>query len=218
MSTAILACQTLKGELELAIKNTKSDYPVFYIESGLHNNPDCLRERIQQEIDRLVLDNVSVILLLFGYCGHGLLGIKSDRAKLVIPKVEDCIPLLLGSCERKKWISQEMGTYFLTKGWLEGEKNLLNEYDYCCKRYGHARAFKVMQTMLASYKRLMIIDTGAYPIDSITPRTQNFANELGLQHEVTDGSIRIITKLLKAQWDEEFLVLEKGQEITLNMS
>ncbi|WP_094606161.1 hypothetical protein SPSIL_039980 [Sporomusa silvacetica DSM 10669] len=214
MGMAILACQTLQGELQQAIKNTKVDYPVLYIESGLHNKPECLRQRIQQEIDRL--DNVSVILLLFGYCGHGLSGIKSDKAKLVIPKVDDCIPLLLGSCDAKKRISQEVGTYFLTKGWLDGEKNLLNEFDYCVKRYGYSRALQIMKVMLNGYKRLMIIDTGVYPIDAITPKTECFARKLGLKHEVTDGSLRIITKLLQGQWDREFLVLEPGQAIILS--
>ncbi len=214
MGTAILACQTLRDELKLAIKETGVDFPVIYVESGLHNTPELLHKRIQEEINRI--DNIDVILLLFGYCGNSLLGIKSDKAKLVLPKVDDCIPLLLGSCEARKNVSKEMGTYFVTKGWLDYENNLLWEYDRCVKRYGQARASKIMKIMLGHYKRFMLIDTGAYPIAGILPQTQDFADRLNLRHEVTQGSLRLFHKLLQGPWDEEFLVLEPGTAVTMS--
>jgi hypothetical protein len=213
MGRAILACQTLQAELALAIKETGVDFPVIYIESGLHHTPELLHKRIQNEINRI--DNVDEILLLFGYCGNSLLGIKSDKAKLVLPKVEDCIPLLLGSCEVKKTISKEMGTYFLTKGWLEYENNLLKEYERCVKRYGQARSSKIMKIMVGHYKRFMLIDTGAYAVESILPQTQDIAARLNLCHEVTKGSLHLINKLLQGEWDEEFLVLEPGEAVTI---
>lgn len=214
MGTAILACQTLQDELKLVIKETGVDFPVIYVESGLHNTPELLHKRIQEEINRI--DNVDIILLLFGYCGNSLLGVKSDRAKLVLPKVDDCIPLLLGSCEIKKNISKEMGTYFLTKGWLDYENNLLQEYNRCVIRYGQARTSKIMKVMLGHYKRFMLIDTGAYSVESILPQTREFAERLNLCHEVAPGSLRLLYKLLQGEWDEDFFVLEPGQSITMH--
>ncbi|CVK19368.1 DUF1638 domain-containing protein [Sporomusa sphaeroides] len=214
MGTAILACQTLRDELKLTIKETGVSFPTIYVESGLHNTPELLHKRIQEEINRI--DNIDVILLLFGYCGNSLLGIKSDKAKLVIPKVDDCIPLLLGSCEARKNISKEMGTYFLTKGWLDYENNLLREYDRCIERYGQVRTSKIMKIMLGHYKRFMLIDTGAYPVEEVLPRTQAFAERLTMQHEVAQGSLRLFHKLLTGPWDEEFLVLEPGNAVTMS--
>lgn len=214
MGTAILACQTLRDELKLTIKETGVSFPTIYVESGLHNTPELLHKRIQEEINRI--DNIDVILLLFGYCGNSLLGIKSDKAKLVIPKVDDCIPLLLGSCEARKNISKEMGTYFLTKGWLDYENNLLREYDRCIERYGQVRTSKIMKIMLGHYKRFMLIDTGAYPVEDVLPRTQAFAERLTMQHEVAQGSLRLFRKLLTGPWDEEFLVLEPGNAVTMS--
>lgn len=208
-----MACQTLRDELSLAIKETGVDFPVIYVESGLHNTPELLQKRIQEEINRI--DNVDVILMVFGYCGNSVLGIRSDKAKLVIPRVEDCIPLLFGSCEARKNKSKEMGTYFLTKGWLDYEKNLLWEYDRCVERYGPQKAFKLMKIMLGHYKRFMLIDTGAYSVESVLPRTQDFAAKLNMRHEVAPGSLRLFHKLLLGQWDEEFLVLEPGQTIEM---
>ncbi len=214
MRTAILACHTLQNELKMAIKEAGVDFPVYYIESGLHNTPELLHQRIQGEINRI--DNVDVIILVFGYCGNSLLGIKSDTATLIIPRVDDCIPLLLGSCEARKAISKEMGTYFLTKGWIDNENNMLQEYERCVQRYGQARALKVMKVMLAHYKRFMLIDTGAYPVESVVPVTQDFADKLGLRHEVAPGSLRLLHKLLQGPWDEEFFVLKPGQALTMN--
>ncbi len=213
MGTAILACQTLQAELALAVQKTKVDFPIIYVESGLHYTPDLLHKRIQEEINRI--DNVDTILLLFGYCGNSLLGIKSDKARLVLPKVDDCIPLLLGSCEVRKNISKEMGTYFLTKGWLDYENNLIKEYERCIERYGQSRTSKIMKIMLGHYKRFMLIDTGAYSLDSVLTQTQDIAGKLNLCHAVTPGSLRLFYKLLQGEWDEEFLVLEPGEAVTI---
>jgi hypothetical protein len=210
----ILACQTVREELRLAITDTGCNYPVVYIESGLHNRPESLQRRIQDQLN--MIDNVDVVLLVFGYCGNGLLGVKSAAFKMVIPRVDDCIPLLLGSAEARRRISQEMGTYFVTKGWLDYEQNILWEYDRCISRYGAERALRLMKTMLGNYGRFMVIDTGAYPLDSVTPRTTAFADAMGLRHAIAPGSPRLLHKLLTGQWDEEFLVLEPGREIRLD--
>lgn len=213
MGTAILACQTIQQELTLALKETGKKYPVIYVESGLHNTPELLHTRIQEKINRI--DNVENILLVFGYCGNSILGIKSAKARIVLPKVDDCIPLLLGSCEIRNNLSKEMGTYFLTKGWLDNESNLLCEYERCIERYGPERALRIMKVMLGHYKRFILIDTGAYPLENVLPETRRFAETLHLCHEVVKGSLRLFKKLLLGQWDEEFLVLEPGQEATL---
>lgn len=213
MSTIILACETIKDELERAIEKTKADYPVYYIESGLHNNPSFLHQRIQEEIDKK--ENATKILMAFGYCGNSMLGIKSTRAKLIIPKIDDCISLLLGSAEDRKKLSRQMGTYFLTKGWLQYESNLITEYERCVEKYGQGRALRIMKSMLGNYKRFMVINTGAYPVDSIIERTLDFAAKLNITHEVYDGSPRLFHKLLLGPWDDEFIVLEPGQEFTL---
>ena len=213
MGTIIVACQTIRHEVNLAITETGVHYPVLWIESGLHNFPDRLGQAIQAEINKI--ENVETILLAFGYCGNSLLGINSSRAQLIIPRVEDCISLLLGSYERRQTLDKEVGTYFLTKGWLENEQNLLSEYERCVAKYGKDKALKVMKMMLNNYHRLMVIDNQAYQSEDIVIKTKCFAEALGLNHEIIDGSSRLLKKLLIGLWDDEFAIIKPGEKVTL---
>lgn len=212
MSTVIITCQTIDREVNLAIRETGVDYPVLLVDSGLHNYPDQLRKAIQNQIDKI--DNVDTIIMAFGFCGNGLLGIKSQNARLVIPRADDCITLMLGSYETRKKISKDAWTYFLTKGWLDYERSIVTEYDECVKRYGQERALRVMKTMLSHYRRLMVIDTKAYELEDVLSTTRAFAQTIGMRHEQHAGSMRFLKKLLSGPWDEEFIILKPGQELT----
>jgi hypothetical protein len=214
MSTIIIACNTIADELNLAIKATGVDHPVLWINSKLHTKPEKLREEIQAAISRI--SNVSTIILAFGYCGNALVGIKSEHARIVFPKAEDCISMLLGSAERRRALSKETCSYYLTRGWLESENNLADEYAYCIKKFGPKRALDLMRAILKSYRHLTLIDTGAYDIERLKPRTEELAATLGLCHKVIEGSQRIFHKLLTGPWDEEFVTVEPGREITLD--
>jgi hypothetical protein len=214
MSMIIVACNTIADELNLAIRATGVTHPVLWIDSKLHTRPEKLREEIQGAISRI--SNVSTIILAFGYCGNALVGIKSEKARLVFPKTEDCISLLLGSTERRRALSKETCSYYLTRGWLESENNLEGEYAYCVRKFGPDRALRLMRSILKNYRHLTLIDTGAYDIGPLKPRTEELAATLGLCHKVVEGSHRLFHKLLAGPWDEEFVQVEPGEEITLD--
>lgn len=211
MQTVILACQTMKDEIELVMKESGLDYPVEYLESGLHNSPEDLREKVQEQINTI---NADVILLVFGCCGKGLVGIKSTRAKLIIPRIDDCITLLLGSTEKRRSIPNEISTYFVTKGWLDPEGNIMWSYRSWAERYGEQRALRLTQKMLANYTRFMIIDTGAYNIESIIPKIRDSCEKFNMRYDIVPGSLRLLRLLVLGRWNSEFIVLDPGQETT----
>ncbi len=211
MSTVVVACQTIKREVRLAIRETGVDFPVILIDSKLHNNPDLLHQAIQRQIDQI--ENVDTILMAFGFCGNALVGIGSPGSRIVIPRADDCIALMLGSYELSKNFKNEVGTYFLTKGWLDSEHNVLAEYECCVKRYGNEKAQRVMKVMLGHYRRLMVIDTKAYRLEDILHTTKTFADQMGMAHQEFAGSMRLLNKLLQGPWDDEFIVLEPGQKL-----
>jgi hypothetical protein len=214
VQTVLLACQTIKDEIELVMQQLGINYPVVYFESGLHNTPELLREKLQEQID--ALDNVDVILMAFGCCGNGLVGLKAAQAKLVIPRIDDCITLLLGSTCARKSVPNEVSTYFVTKGWLDPEGNIMWSYRPWVERYGEKKASRLVKKMLNNYTRFLIIDTGAYNIDSVIANILNISKELNMLYEVTPGSLRLLHKLLTGAWDQEFILLNPGQETSLH--
>jgi hypothetical protein len=213
MNTVIVACRTIAEELNAVVSEIDCKYPILWIESSLHIDPQSLKKRIQEELDHI--SNVDQVLLAFGYCGNALLGLKSSNYKIIFPRVDDCITLLLGSCEKRKKVSNEMGTYFLTKGWLDYEKNIWVEYQETVKRYGKIKADKVYKIILQHYKRLGVIETSAFELESFLERTQQIAKDLNLKQEVIPGTLRYIKKLLTGPWDEEFILINPNEVITL---
>lgn len=214
MSTIIVACHTIEDELNLAIRATGITYPVYWVDSQLHIKPEKLREHVQGILARM--SNVSTILLAFGSCGTGLVGIKSEAARLILPKVEDCISLLLGSEERRRNHSRETASYYLTRGWMESEKSIADEYEYCVRKFGSERGARLARTMLKHYRCLTLIDTAAYDIGPYRVRTEELAAKLALTPQIIKGSQRLFEKLLLGPWDEEFVIAKPGQEITLD--
>jgi len=211
MSTVILACRTIAHEIESAIRTTGVPYPVCWVESELHNRPEKLRAEIQSKIDGTT--NVDTIILAFGLCGNGLVGLRSETARLVLPKTEDCIALLLGSQERRTRLAKEAPRYFLTKGWLESETSIAREYDYCVRKFGPQRGLKVMRKMLEGYRYFTFIETCGYDSSPYVAQTETLAREVGLDHQVIEGSSRFFEKLLLGPWDDEFIIVQPGNPV-----
>lgn len=211
MGSIVIACKTLKDELEKAIIETEFKHPVIWIESDYHINPDKLRDRLQQEIDGLA--DVEQVLLCYGSCGNALVGLEATSAKLIIPKIDDCIALLLTKPNQK--LTKIKNTYFLTKGWIDGSKSILNEYTHTLNRYGKEKTDKIFQLMLKQYKYLMLIDTGAYDINKYKSQSKNFAQILNLEFIMEKGQLWFIKKILTGPYDDYFCVIEKGEKVTL---
>ncbi|MDK2986266.1 MAG: hypothetical protein PWQ96_1910 [Clostridia bacterium] len=211
MKNIVLACRTLKDEVELVVKELRVKYPIIWVDSGLHNYPDQLKEALQSQIDKIA--NVDNILLLFGNCGNALLGIRSDIASLIFPKVDDCISLFLGGNEQKKALDREAPSYYLTKGYFESETTLWTEYCYCVNKYGREKSKIIFDKILSKYEKLRLIKTGAYKLQDIMEKTLKMALELGLEHEIVTGSLRKVYKAFKGEWDEEFCIIEPGKNV-----
>ncbi|MBI5584480.1 MAG: DUF1638 domain-containing protein [Deltaproteobacteria bacterium] len=213
MNTVIIACRTIAEELRVALGETACPFPVLWIESGLHIKPDSLKTRLQEELDHI--GNVGQVLLAFGYCGNALLGLRAGGFQLIFPRVDDCITLMLGSGSRRQEIGRECGTYFLTKGWLDYERNIWMEYQETVKRHGKERTDRIFKTMLRHYRRLGVIDTGAYDLDGFLERVRDIGAVLALQTQVIPGTLAYLKKLLTGPWDEDFITIHPGETVTV---
>ena len=211
MRAVIIACKTIADELNLAIQHAGVDYPVIWVESGLHNYPKKLKDRLQDELDSLA--GIDKVLLAFGFCGNAVLGLKTGNFTMVIPRVDDCISLLVGSEKRRREISSAAGTYFLTKGWVDNERNIWLEYKETVEKYGEDRANRLYKTILNHYRHLGIIVTGAYDLQKFLPISQGIAKDLNLEHVIIPGTTSYFQKLLTGPHDNEFVIITPHSEV-----
>lgn len=208
MKRLLIACETMRDEVELALDKQGVEMEILWMPNNLHDSPERLRDALQAEITKAEA-RVDTILFAYGNCGNGLLGLKSEKATLVIPQYGDCIDILL--CEKDNLERIRTTTYFLTSGWLKGDKTLDVEYQHNLKKYGEKRAKMIMNMMFKHYKKLMLIDTGAYDIPSVLPRVNDIGALIGLEVVVSQGSISPLEKLVSGQWEDKFCVIPPGR-------
>ncbi len=200
MRIKVLACETLRDEFTYLFDKLELDAEVIWIESGLHNYPDKLRKRLQEEIDRI--SECERLILLFGRCGNSIVGVKTGNFEMIIPKVDDCISLLMGSDERRREFSRENACYYLTEGWMRGERNLWVEYRYSVEKYGEETAREIADMMYSNYRTLALLDTGVTPIKNLEEKTQIIEETLNLKRTVVAGTLDYMRELLTGPWDE----------------
>jgi hypothetical protein len=212
MDYAVIACQALRYELEKAVSETGCAYPVIWVGSEYHQDPNKLRTKLQEMIDSL--KNIDNILLAYGSCGNGLVGLAATTANLIIPRTDDCISLLLAKPNEKP--ERAKGTYFLTKGWLESPKSIVKEYEHSLKRYGQERTAKIYHLLLKHYRYLMLIDTGAYNLEECQSEAADFAANNHLAIVTGKGDTWFLKKLLQGPYDQDFCLIKKGEIVNLH--
>jgi hypothetical protein len=144
--------------------------------------------------------------------------LRSRDFEIILPRVDDCITLMLGSFYERRKISSEGGTYFLTRGWLRNESNIYSDYQYALKKYGKRITEEIYETLLAHYIQLGLIDTGAYDFEEFLKETKIISTTLGLTQRPIKGTFSYLEQLLTGPWPEiAFVTVPKYHEITSSM-
>jgi hypothetical protein len=208
--TKIIACATVIEEMT-PILPPGMDYEV--LDFGLHLVPENLKQSLQVAIDAASRD-YDTLILGYGLCSMAVVGLQTRSSTVVIPKVDDCIAIFLGSDQAySDQARKEPGTYYLTKGWIEVSDTLLDEYQRTVEKYGEERADFIMGEMLKHYTRLVYIDTGHQDQARYRAQAQQTAAQFNLRYEEIEGSDELIKKMLFGPWDEDFVVAPPGHTI-----
>jgi hypothetical protein len=196
---------------EIIPQNTQIAFLAF----GLHDYPDMLNSKIQEEINRTV--DVDAILLGYGLCSKGTLGLSSTNCHLVIPRMQDCIGIFMGSdIKYRKEFFKEPGTYYLTKGWINHGGDPYKMYLEWQNKYGSDKARVLLEKTIGNYKRLAFIQTGRGNQSKYIRYSKTIAKKLGLKFEIILGNNHILTKMIRGEWDNDFVVIAPGETINLN--
>lgn len=210
--TKIIACATVIEEMMPILPPGVSTQVLDF---GLHLKPDQLAGALQNAIDSAAAD---VVLLGYGLCSRALVGLRANGCSLVVPRVDDCIAIFLGSREAyQQQARREPGSYYLTKGWIEVGDSPFEEYRRLAARYGEPRAERMIRLMLKNYTRLAFINTGQYEIERYREYARQMAERFGLRYEEIPGADSLVRKLLFGPWDDEFVVVPAGGVITYDL-
>ena len=215
MKNLVITCSIMKDELLLF--QTEGTSFVF-LEQSLHRTPEKMKPAIQNEINKAEHWDGDTIILGYGLCSNGALGIKANRHPIVIPRVHDCIAMFLGSPERYMEEHQkEPGTYYLTKGWIEEGKSPLGVYEEYCQRFPKETAEWVIREELKNYTRIALVETELGVSEAHRKHAQENARFFNLRYEEIKGSLAFFKKMLQGPWDKDFIRLEPGEEATQEM-
>lgn len=206
VSRCIIACRTLERELNRIMKKLNCTDPVIWLDGGDHNVPSKRRQVVQDTISQC---NCDTILLAMSFCGGALVGVDSGSHTLLLPCCDDCIGLLLEG-------DRQADTYYLTEGWLAGERNIIAEHRISLEKYGQARTDRIFAAMLRCYRYLGYIDTGCGTADGL--RQAKEAGELlKLEFRVVSGTTKRLEELLTEKENDTILRIPPYSTITLDM-
>jgi len=206
----VIACATVIEEM---LPYLPPNVTAEVLDFGLHRTPEKLREALQESIDKNCGD-ADTILLGYGLCSMGVVGLTAPTCTLVVPRVDDCIAIFLGSNGAyRKQSEKEPGTFYLTKGWIEVCDTPDDEYNRLIERYGQKRADRVMGVMFQHYTRLLYIDTGQADQERYRDSARLNAKRLNLRYEEIPGSVALIRKMIDGPWDDDFVVARPGEKI-----
>ncbi|MCF8027944.1 MAG: DUF1638 domain-containing protein [Desulfobacteraceae bacterium] len=192
-----------------------TDASITVMEIGLHLQPDRLRQALREKVGELE-EPGATILLGYGLCGRALEGVFSGSATLVLPRVDDCVGVLLGSRQRHKQVlAQNPGTYFLEQRWLDTELNIFTQMD---KGLGHItknRRRQLIKTALQHYDRLVFLAEGQSGQPAET-RCMELARAWDMAFERMETKYGLIKRLLYGPWNpDEFVIAPPGSAIPL---
>jgi hypothetical protein len=212
MKYLVIACNIMKDEL---LHFQTNGISFVFLEQSLHRTPQKMRPIIQDEIDKAAKEDWDYVILSYGLCSNGILGVKANHHPIVIPRVHDCIALFLGSW--KKYMEEhkkEPGTYYLTKGWIEEGKSPIGIYREYCQCYDKETAGWVIKEELKNYTRIALVDIGVGLSETHREHAKENARFLHLRYEEIKGSLAFFEKMLRGWWSEDFIILKPGQEVT----
>jgi len=229
LPVVLISCQVLQ-DLFRRLLPEGLVHEIRFMDYGLHEAPNKATGVLQEAIDQI--EEPSLIVLGYGFCGNVLKGIRARSHTLLVPRVDDCIPLLLGSyAAYRREFAKSPGTYYLSKGWLEAGSHPLSEYREYVSRYGDERAMWLMDQQYQHYERLVLLAQDEADLETYRPQALEVARlceRWGMRYEEllgTDAYVRSLVGAIQSavdtgaapapRVDGDLLVIPPGGEVRL---
>lgn len=236
MRIALIGCMVMNREISYLVSKSGNVVRTWWLRQGLHDTPDVLRTELQRTVDEIEAENLRLrksmrfeaIVLAYGLCSNGIVGLKSRSLPLIVPRCDDCISLFLGSAERYRDLFEQMpGTFWYNSGWIEqsftpSKANYTQQRAEYAEQYGEEDADYLMETTnswMTSYRRCGYITCPLGECAEYEAYARQAAEDFHWTFQKIEGDMGYLEALVDGPWDEmRFLTCPGGSQIEADYS
>jgi len=233
-----LACEIFARPIYSAAANSPHAIDIHLLPLRMHEQPGLLNEEVLKEIDLLEGGNYDAILLGYGLCGNWLTTIKTGSIPLVLPKMHDCIAILLGSNEEyASHLADSPGTYWYSRDFIERGDSTSNfapigaakneifgkTYESLCCQYGEDNAEYLLSVATAwerNYQRAVWLEPGVSGAEVQREISEVEAAKRKWKFEIVAAKDSILVSLLHGAWldpgNHEFTIVPPESSVRLS--